>query len=351
MIGTNGKMRAAVAERYGAPDVLRIQSIPVPEPLAGQVLVRIHVIGLNFADIIGRWGVYPGTPKPPFVPGIEFAGTVAMKGPGMTARFVEGERVMGYSRVGSHAEYVAVDERMIGPIPDSVSFETAAAFPVVSMTAYHGLCRLGSLRPGERVLIHAAAGGVGTAAVQLAKHLGTTVFATVGSDAKMSVAAELGADLVVNYRKDDFGKVIRSNIGDKGIDLVFDSVGGPVFRTGWSLLSGMGRYILFGLSAVSGPGKLSVLRALSVYSRMGVILPWSLISSNKSLHGFNLGTLAGKETYLADAGSAIIDLLIKRVFRPVIGRRFSFDQIVTAHEELQRGRTTGKVVVVVREDP
>ncbi|MDH4069798.1 MAG: zinc-binding dehydrogenase [Ignavibacteria bacterium] len=328
--------------------MLKIKSVAVPEPGDRQVLVRVHAIGLNFADIIGRWGVYPGIPKPPFIPGIEFSGTVAARGAGAT-RFAEGERVMGYSRVGSHAEYVSVDERMVGAVPPSVSLDTAAAFPVASMTAFHGLRTLGNLQSGERVLIHAGAGGVGTASIQLAKHLGATVLATVGTEEKRRLAEEQGADFVINYRREDFSKVVRRMIGSSGLDLVFDSVGGPVFRKGWSLLSVMGRYVLFGLSSVSGRGRLNRLRALRVYAQMGVVLPGILISSNKAIFGFNIGTLTGKEQYLADTGSRIVDLLKQQVFRPVIGNRFRFDQIVTAHTELQAGRTMGKVVVMVRE--
>lgn len=344
-----GRMLAAVADRYGGPEVLTIRNVPIPEPGRGQVLVGVHAIGLNFADIIGRWGVYPGTPKPPFIPGIEFSGTIAARGSEAT-RFAEGERVMGYSRVGSHAEYVAVDERMVGRIPPAVSFETAAAFPVASMTAFHGFCTLGNLRRGENVLIHAAAGGVGTASIQLARHLGATIFGTAGTEEKVKLAEEQGADVVINYRKENFAAVVRRAVGPSGVDLVFDSVGGPVFRRSWSLLSGMGRYILFGLSSVSGPGGLNKCRALSVYARMGVLLPGSLISSNRTIVGFNIGTLTGKDQYMADAGSAIVDLFNRQVFRPVIGHQFPFDQIATAHTELQAGRTKGKVVVVVRED-
>jgi len=338
-------LKAAVVERYGGPDVLKIQDVPIPSPGPVQVLVRVRAIGLNFADIIARWGVYPGTPKPPFVPGLEFSGEVVAVGLEVT-RFRGRERVMGYSRLGSHAEYLAVDERLVAPIPESMSFEQAAAFPVAFMTAYHGLIELSHLRGGERLLVHAAAGGVGTATVQLAKHLGAEVFATAGSREKLVVAGEAGASHVINYRSENFAQRVRSLTGGYGVDVVMDSVGGRVFRQSWSLLAGMGRYILYGLSDVSGPGRLSKLRALRVYAQMGLLVPAGLISKNKTISGFNLGTLLGKERYFEEAGRALLRLYAEGVLNPVIGRVFPFKEIVTAHTELQSGRTFGKVVVV-----
>jgi len=342
-------MNAAVALRYGAPDVLRLCRVPRPDPGPGQVLVRVKAIGLNFADIIGRWGKYPGTPKPPFIPGIEFSGEVVARGEAADLHPIGG-RVMGYSRIGSHAEFVAVNQQMVGRIPDGIAFDTAAAFPVAAMTAFHGLRMLAGLARGERVLIHAAAGGVGTAAVQFAKHLGAEVFATAGTDEKTEVARQQGADHVVNYRDNDFARFVLERTRHEGVDVVFDSVGGPVFRRSWSLLRGMGRYVLFGLSSVSGTGGLNIARALRVYAQMGFVLPASLLSSNRALFGFNIGTLEGKERYLADAAGELIGLLTSGVFRPVIGKRFPLDQIVAAHTELQTGRSIGKVIVLTGED-
>ena len=338
-------MKAAVVERYGGPDVLKIRDVPIPSPGPAQVLVRVRAIGLNFADIIARWGVYPGTPKPPFVPGLEFAGEVVAVG-SEVERFRGRERVMGYSRLGSHAEYLAVDERLVAQIPETMSFVQAAAFPVAFMTAYHALIELSHLRRGERLLVHAAAGGVGTATVQLARHLGAEVFATAGSPEKLVVAGEAGANHLIDYRTENFAQRVRSLTGGYGVDVVMDSVGGRVFRQSWSLLAGMGRYVLYGLSDVSGPGRLSMLRALRVYAQMGFLVPAGLISRNKSISGFNLGTLRGKERYFDEAGRALLRLYTTGALSPVVGRVFPFDEIATAHTELQSGRTTGKVVVV-----
>jgi NADPH:quinone reductase-like Zn-dependent oxidoreductase len=338
-------VKAAIVERYGGPEVLKIRDLPIPRPGPAEVLVRVRAFGLNFADIIARWGVYPGTPKPPFVPGLEFAGEIVALG-SKVARFSGRERVMGYSRLGSHAEFLVLDERLAARIPENMSFEQAAAFPVASMTAYHGLVTLAGLRKGERLLIHAAAGGVGTATVQLARHLGAEVFGTAGSDEKLRVAAKAGAHHLINYRTDDFAEAIRRVTNGYGVDVVMDSVGGRVFRKSWTLLAGMGRYILYGLSSVSGSGRLNLLRAIRVYGEMGVLVPAGLISRNRMFSGFNLGTLFGKEEYFEEAGNVLLRLWKEGVLNPVIGKVFQFSDIVHAHRELQMGRTFGKVVVV-----
>jgi NADPH2:quinone reductase len=339
-------MKAAVVEKYGGPEVLKIKDIPIPRAGSQQILVRVRAIGLNFADIIARWGVYPGTPKPPFVPGLEFSGEVVGTGDGV-ARFTGGERVMGYSQLGSHAEFLVVDERLAGVIPQSFTFEQAAAFPVASMTAFHGLVELAHVGRGERLLVHAAAGGVGTAMLQLGKHLGAEIFATASSPEKLSVAKQLGATHLINYRKDDFSAKILKATDGYGVDVVMDSVGGWAFRKSWNLLAGMGRYVLYGLSAVSGSGGLNFLRALRVYARMGVLVPAGLITKNRTISGFNLGTLSNKESYLESAGRTLIQLAADGVLKPVIGKIFPFNDIVSAHRELQTGRTFGKVVVVL----
>jgi NADPH2:quinone reductase len=341
-------LKAAVVEKYGGPEVMKIRDIPIPRPGPEEILVRVHAIGLNFADIIARWGVYPGTPKPPFVPGLEFSGEVVAVG-SKVSRFSGRERVMGYSRLGSHAEYLVVGEKLAALLPEGMSFGEGASFPVTAMTAYHGLITLAGIQKGERLLVHAAAGGVGIATVQLARYLGAEVFATASSSEKLEIAANAGAHHLINYRSEDFAKSILQTTEGYGVDVIMDSVGGAVFRKGWSLLAGMGRYVLYGLSSVSGSGRLNILRALRVYAEMGVLVPAGFISRNRTLSGFNLGTLFGKEEYFEEAGRTLIKLYADGVLKPVIGRTYPFKDIVRAHRELQAGLTFGKVVVVHEE--
>jgi alcohol dehydrogenase len=316
----------------------------MPRPLPGEVLVRVRAIGLNFADVVGRWGVYPGTPPPPFVPGIEFSGDVVAVGESVS-RFKGRERVLGYSRLGSHAEFVTVRASTAVTMPDEMTYENGAAFLVASMTSYHALVGLAHARAKERVLIHAAAGGVGTVACQLASHLGCTVIGTVGREQKRPVASRYGAGYVVNYRTEDITQRILEITDGYGIDIVLDSIGGSLFRKGWRLLAGMGRYVLFGISAVSGSGGLNRLKAALVLASMRAVAPSALLSANRSLSGFNLGTLMNRDDYLQEAGEAVMRLYKLGVLQPVIGHRFPFQEIATAHRLLQTGETVGKVVV------
>ena len=339
-------MKAAVVTRYGGPDVLEFRSVPIPTLKPDEILVKVRAIGLNFADIFGRFGVYPGTPNPPFIPGLEFAGEVSAVGDRVTL-FRQGDRAMGYSRTGSHAEYVAVNEKSVARMPGAMTYPEGASFIVTTLTAYHGIIRLANLRAGERLLIHAAAGGVGLAAVQIGRHLQAEVFATAGSDEKVDLAIRYGAHHGMNYRTIDFAAEMLRLSGDYGADVVMDSVGGDVFRKSWKILAQMGRYVLFGISAVAGKRGLNRLKAARVYSAMLPIFPPRLMQSNKGLFGFNLGTLTAKDTYLREAASDILRLYEIGAVKPVIGSVFPFAKIVEAHRFLQTRRSVGKVVVEV----
>jgi synaptic vesicle membrane protein VAT-1 len=339
-------MKAAFVSRYGGPEVLEIRESPIPEPQRGQILVRVKAIGLNFADVFARLGVYPGTPAAPFIPGLEFSGDVVEGGSG-GGRFSGGERVMGYSRHGSHAEYLAVNENLVAEIPPSMNYREGASFLATYLTAYHGIVRLANIRRDEKLLIHAAAGGVGIATVQLAKHLGVEVFATAGTDEKVRVVQAQGAHHVVNYVTHDFAPEVRRLTDNYGVDVVMDSVGGDTFRKSWQLLAQMGRYVLFGVSSVAGKGALNRLKAAGVFSLMKPIFPPSLIGANKGIFGFNLGTLVGREGYFREATTELLRIYAAGALKPFIGRVYPFDQIVEAHRTLQTRQSVGKVVVIL----
>lgn len=339
-------MKAAVVTSYGGPDVLHIQEVPDLRPGPGQIRARVRAIGLNFADMFGRLGVYPGTPKPPFVPGMEFSGDVIDVGEGVTS-FSPGDRVMGFSKLGSHAEQVVVGQTKAVCFPGTMSYEEAAAFLVTNLSAYHGLVRLANLRAGEKMLVHAAAGGVGLAAVQIAKHLGAEVFGTAGSREKTELAKSFGADHVFNYTIVDFEPRIRVLTRRYGVDVVMDSVGGEVFRRSWQLLAPMGRYVLYGVSAVTGKGAISRLKAAAVFSVMRPIFPPSLMSANKGIFGFNLGLLTEKDDYFREAVTELLRWHTQGVLKTLIGKVFRFDEIVESHRYLQGRESMGKVVVTI----
>jgi NADPH:quinone reductase-like Zn-dependent oxidoreductase len=339
-------MKAAVVTRYGGPEVMEIQDVPLPRLKEGEIMVRVRAIGLNFADVFGRLGVYPNTPPPPFIPGLEFSGDVVAVAPDVS-KFKGGERVMGYSRLGSHAEYVCLGIHYATIVPQNMTYEEAAAFLATGISAYHGIVRLGNLSKGEKLLIHAAAGGVGLATVQIAKHIGAEVFATAGTDEKLAMAGRFGADHLFNYRDTDFASEITRITEGYGVDVVMDSVGGKVFKKSWRLLAQMGRYILYGVSSVTGKGAMNRLKVAAAFSMMGPIFPPSLMSANRGIHGFNLGTLTAKESYFSDAAKEILRYFDEGFLKPVIGHVFPFEKIVEAHAFLQTRQSSGKIVVLV----
>src|SRR5918999_689662 len=226
------RMRALVITEHGPPEVLRVQDRPDPEPGPGEVLVRVRAAGINFADLLARAGLYPDAPKPPGVVGYGFAGELEAAAGDLPA----GTRVMGGCRFGAYSERVAANAGNLIPLPDGWSFAEGAARPAGYVTGYAGLVRYGSLREGERVLIRAAAGGVGIAATQVAKRFGAGVYGTA-SPAKNEAIASFGVDHPVDYRTHDFVDEVRRIAGEeRPLDLVFDAIGGRSFRQSFSLL-------------------------------------------------------------------------------------------------------------------
>ncbi len=339
-------MKADLISRFGPPDVLSISEVPVPTVGDSEVLVRTEVIGLNFADVFARLGFYPAIPKPPFVPGIEVSGVIEKIGKSVRG-LKSGDRVLAFTKQKGYAEYVSVPSAQVLRIPKRMGFQEAAAFGVTSLTAYHGLVTLGAMKKEDRVLLHAAAGGVGIAALQLARHFGAVVHATVGSRSKMEVVQSFGADTVTNYSEDDFIDPVRCATNGRGVDIVFDSVGGRVFRKGWKLLTPMGRYILYGFAAVIGQKGVGKLHAAREALSVPLIYPPSLVSKNISVIGFNLYFLMEKADYLRSVMRVLFRLHERGVLRPVIGAEYPFERIVDAHTFLQSRKSVGKVVVTM----
>jgi NADPH2:quinone reductase len=331
-------MKAAVAVKYGAPSVLRIQELPSPSPAPDEALVRTRFIGLNFADLMQRSGVYPRTPKAPFVPGLELAGEVVEPGPAALG-LAAGDRVVAYPIFGSHQELVATS--LVTKVPDAMELETAAALGVCGMTAHYAINYLGKARAGETVLVTAAAGGVGTLAIQIARTFGLKVTALAGGEAKGALARSLGAQEVVDYRRPDW----RSRLAAMRFDIVLDSVGGPVMRACWPRLLPMGRYILFGFAGAVGPGAYSHLRGAWNYFRTPAPHPLRLVSANRTLSGFNLSLITEHRPLLTQILLEVFDLWEKGDLRPVVSKVYPFGEIARAHEAMQERRTRGKVLI------
>jgi NADPH:quinone reductase-like Zn-dependent oxidoreductase len=339
-------MRAVEITKFGPPGVLKISEVPVPDIGETDVRVRVKAIGVNFADVFARLGYYPAIPKPPFIPGLEFAGTVESVGKSVKG-LRKGDRVFGFSRLKAYAEFVSVAAALVTRIPARMSFKEAAALGVAYLTAYHGLITLGQMKKGESLLLHAAAGGVGTAALQIARHLGVRVYATVGSHSKIQTAREQGAAVVINYADENFAEIVRRESNGQGVDVILDSVGGKVFRKGWRLLRPMGRYVLYGFAAAAGPKGVPKLKALVECASFPLIYPPSIVPRNVTLSGFNLYFLFDKTDYLQQAMRKLLAWYDKGVLRPVIGAVYPFEKIQEAHQFLQSRQSIGKIVVTV----
>jgi NADPH:quinone reductase-like Zn-dependent oxidoreductase len=338
-------VRALVITEHGPPEVLRVQERPDPQPGPGEALVRVRAAGINFADLLARTGLYADAPKPPCVVGYEFAGDVASLGPGVEGVAV-GDRVMGGSRFGGYAELVAAPASAIVPLPGEWSYEEGAALPVVYGTAYAALVRFGGLRTGERMLVQAAAGGVGIAATQIAKHIGAEVYGTA-SASKHAAIRGFGVDHAIDYRSQDFVKEVRRIAGaEKPLDLVVDGIGGTSFKKGWSLLRAGGRLVCIGASAVQSDERRSRPRALATLARMTPFHPVPMMSQSKSVIGINMLRLWDEHGSLNEFVEPLLELAASGAIRPVVAASFPLEDGPDAHRFVHERRNVGKVVLM-----
>lgn len=323
-------MKAIRFQEYGGPEVLRLEDLPVPEPGPGEVLVKTAAAGVNYADTRRRLGAYVEPTPLPWVVGSEVAGTVVKLGPEVTG-VQEGQRVMALTAGGGYAEYTVIAARALLPIPQQLSFVQAAALPLQGLTAYYLLTLSGRLQPGESVLVHSAAGGVGTLAVQMAKLLGAgKVIATASTPAKLEFACSLGADVQIDYTKEDVVSKVREATNGKGADIILDGVGGQVFEQSVRSLAAFGRLIVFGLAS----------------GQMVELNPVRLMARNQSVVGFYLGQMMARPEQLRPAMDVIAGWLAEEKVRLMIGHVFSLEEAAKAHRQLEGRETTGKVVLL-----
>ena len=322
---------------HGAPEVLKVQERPDPKPGPGQVAIDVAAAGVNFADTMARVGLYPDAPKPPVVVGYEVAGTISALGAGVEGLSV-GDRVMAGTRFGGYAERVVAKVADTAPLPEELSFEQGAAIPVNYLTAYLGLMRFGSLQPGERVLVHAAAGGVGIAATQIAKHLGAEVLGTA-SPGKHAAIRSIGVDHAIDYTQRGWEKGLAK------VDVVMDAVGGPSFRRSYDLLRPGGRLVAFGASSVMSGDKRNVVTAARAALRMPRFNLIKQMSASKAVIGLNMLTLWDELGSLEPYMGAIEELLADGALKPVVAESFAFERAPDAHRYLGERRNVGKVVL------
>ena len=343
-------MRAVVITGHGPPEMLQVQERPNPPVGPGEVRIAVKAAGINFADTLARIGLYPDAPKPPCVVGYEVAGEVESVGEGVEGHAV-GDRVLAGTRFNGQAELVTVPADQVIALPKKLSFEEGAAFPVNYGTAYAALVIMGGLKAGERVLIHAAAGGVGISATQIAKGIGAEIFGTA-SASKHDAIREQGVDHPIDYRNRDFEEEVLRITGGEGVDVAMDALGPTSFGKDYRLLRPGGRLIMYGASEIqTGSGKRDIRAALRAMTRMPLAtMPWwksvGVMNENKGVFGLNMLSWWDREGSLDRVTEPLMAGLEKGELKPVVAQAFPFDRAPDAHRFIEERRNVGKVVLV-----
>jgi NADPH2:quinone reductase len=320
-------MQAVRVNGFGGVDQLELVDLPDPSPEQGQVVIDVKACGLNYADVVQRQGLYPGGPKPPYIAGLEAAGIVEAVGPGTQNPLPVGSRVAVLAR-GAHAEKVCADARSCVPLPANTSFPEAAAFPVQYLTAYHSLITLGRAAAGETVLVHAAGGGVGTAAVQIAKLLGLRVVGTASTSEKRARLMELGVDAAVGY--DKFEDATREITNGRGPDICLESIGGDIFTRSLAIMPSLSRLVVFG-AASKEPQPIDTLR---------------LFFRSQAVMGFHMNALLERPKLMAESVTTLLRWIGEGKLKVQIGHTFPLLEIRKAHELLASRQSYGKIVLI-----
>jgi NADPH:quinone reductase-like Zn-dependent oxidoreductase len=331
--------------RHGRPSVLRLRRVEGRDPGPGEVRIAVRAAGVNFADVLARMGLYGPAPPPPFVPGFEVSGVVAAVGQGVDD-LGPGDQVMAATRFGGYASALTLERERVLALPSGWSFAEGAGFLATYATAWHALVTLGRVGPGSRVLVHAGAGGLGTASIQLARHLGARVVATASGD-KAAFCERQGAHRGIDYRRADWPAEARRASDGSGFDVVLDSVLGPTLKPSLRLLRPSGHLVLVGAASFTPRARRNWLVLGWKWLRRPLLDPLRLIPSNRTVSGFNLLLLWQERDYMARLGAALVDLAATGAVRPVLDRSFPLAEAGAAHEHLQRRLSRGKVVLTV----
>jgi NADPH:quinone reductase-like Zn-dependent oxidoreductase len=335
-------MRALVLVKHGAPDqALEVRDWPEPKMGPEDVLIDVKATGINFADILARMGLYPDAPKPPCVMGYEVAGVVSAVG-AQVSGFQPGQRVIAATRFNGFAERAAPRAQDVLPLPDRMSFEQGAALPVNYGTAYSAIVLMAAVRPGETVLVHAAAGGVGIAALQLLRNRGADVIGTASASKHDAIRAQ-GAKHAIDYRTQDVAKEVERITGGRGVDVVLDALG--EFRKSYALLGAGGRLVMYGASKLATGERRNMVKALKEVATMPRFNALKLMNDTKAVIGLNLLKWWDKRGSLDELTSPLMELANQGVIEPVVAATFPFERAADAHRFIQERRNIGKVVL------
>jgi NADPH:quinone reductase len=323
-------MKAIIAHQWCDPGGLVMEEVARPEPRDGEVLIQVHSAALNFPDLLLIAGKYQVKPPLPFTPGLEIAGTIDSLGAGVTG-FTPGQRVLAQLSAGGFAEFAVAPVAAVQPIPKAMTDDEAASFPLVYQTSYVALAVRGLLRKGETVLVHSAAGGVGLAAVQIARALGAgKIIGTAGSDHKLDVIRKNGADVAINYQTEDFVEIVKRETNGRGADVIYDPVGGDVGQRSTKCIAFEGRLLIVGFTSGVFSNFVSNHILIKNYAVVGV--HWGLYRQHDPAK-------------IAHAWKALWDLHGAGLIKPVVGGRYPMQDVAEAMESLASRSAVGKIVL------
>lgn len=336
-------MKQIAITRNGGPEVLELGDVPTPEPGPGQLRIATASAGINFADILIRQGVYPGAHRPPCVPGYEAAGTVDAVGHGVDAGWI-GRPVLALTDYDSYAEAQVIDVDRALPCPEGLEPALAAALPLNYVTAWVLLVVMGSLRADQTVLIQNAGGGVGLAAIDIARHIGARILGT-SSPGKHEFLRSRGLDCPIDYRRDDWPEFVREQTADEGVDLIIDPMGPGSWRKSLDLLGPTGRLGVFGIAEASAPGIQGKLRMLRGMIRAPIFHPGRLITGNRGVFGCNIHRMYERRARLNGWLREVLTGYEAGWVRPHVDRIFPLSEAADAHRWIESRRNLGKVLL------
>ena len=337
-------MKAVWIPKYGKPDVLEVREDDDPTPGPGEVRLRVRASGINFAEIMARQGLYQDAPPPPMVVGYEVSGVIDAVGRGIADRSAS-QRVIAITHFGGYADTVCVAAEQTYVMPDQMTFEEGAALPVTYLTAYHMLFNVFRVRAGDHVLIHQAAGGVGTAASQLCRSVGRVTTYGTASKGKHAYARKNGCDYPIDYHSVDYVKEIQKLTKGRGVDVVLDALGGSDWKKGYSLLRPGGLLIPFGWANMAKYGKRRMTHVVAQFSHLPWWTPVRLMHDNRGVAGVNMGHLWDERELTLEAFTALLELYVQGDIKPHIDRSFPMEQAAQAHAYIEAGKNLGKVLL------
>jgi len=323
-------MKAIVCKDWGPPDSLELQDLPDLVPQAGEVVVEVRAAGVNFPDVLTVQGKYQYRPELPFTPGNEFAGTVRAVGEGV-GHFKAGDKVIGFARSGAFAEQVRAPADVLMPMPPDMDFDIAAAITLTYGTSHHAVVDRAQLKAGETMLVLGAAGGVGLAAIEIGKALGARVIAAASSAEKLEVCRAHGADVLIDYSKEDLREALKAATGGKGPDVIYDPVGGPYTEPALRSIAWRGRHLVIGFAAGEIPK-----------------LPWNLmLLKGASVVGVFWGEFAKREPKANVAAMReMLGWMAEGKLKPLVSQRYALAETAQALNDMADRKVTGKVVIV-----